>query len=243
MGGITDAFNGSLLIIVAALIIMVIALMIICIATVIDIKRLKKRYEVFTGSRRRPEHNLESQLSQIHETNEKLEEKYGLMCDIIKDMDKNMEKCIQKVGVIRYNPFDEVGGNLCYAVAILDNENNGVVLNGIHSRTGSFTYAKPIEFGVSEYVLSVEEKQALEAALVSGHSSKTRHEEIEELQTYRKHVYSRANRSSEESDESDEVMEGQMSVDDILAAAMASICNPEIGGSDFRDTKTAGTSL
>ena len=43
MGGITDAFNGSLLIIVAALIIMVIALMIICIATVIDIKRLKKR--------------------------------------------------------------------------------------------------------------------------------------------------------------------------------------------------------
>ena len=66
--------------------------------------------------------------------------------------------------------------------------------------------------------------------MVSGHSSKTRHEEIEELQTYRKHVYSRANRSSEESDESDEVMEGQMSVDDILAAAMASICNPEIGG-------------
>ena len=73
--------------------------------------------------------------------------------------------------MVRYNPVDEVGGDLCYAVALLDAGNNGVVLNGIHSRTGSFTYAKPIELGVSPYVLSTEEQQALERAMTNGYVS------------------------------------------------------------------------
>lgn len=79
-------------------------------------------------------------------------------------MDKTMKSNIQKVGLIRYNPFDEMGGNLCFALALLDGSDNGVVLNGIHSRTGSFTYAKPIELGVSTYMLSDEEIKAVEMA-------------------------------------------------------------------------------
>ncbi|MBP3628986.1 MAG: DUF4446 family protein, partial [Anaerotignum sp.] len=55
-------------------------------------------------------------------------------------------------------------GNLCFALALLDGYDNGVVLNGIHSRTGSFTYAKPIEMGVSTYMLSEEEIKAVEMA-------------------------------------------------------------------------------
>ena len=70
-------------------------------------------------------------------------------------MDKTDKSKIQKVGLIRYNPFDEMGGNLCFALALLDGNDNGVVLNGIHSRTGSFTYAKPIEMGVSSFSASV----------------------------------------------------------------------------------------
>ena len=57
-----------------------------------------------------------------------------------------------------------MGGNLCFALALLDGHDNGVVLNGIHSRTGSFTYAKPIEMGVSTYMLSEEEIKAVEMA-------------------------------------------------------------------------------
>ena len=65
-----------------------------------------------------------------------------------------------------------MGGNLCFALALLDAKDNGVVLNGIHSRTGSFTYAKPIEMGVSTYVLSTEEIQAVKLAQETAHKQK-----------------------------------------------------------------------
>ncbi|MBQ5709711.1 MAG: DUF4446 family protein, partial [Anaerotignum sp.] len=83
---------------------------------------------------------------------------------------------IQKIGLIRYNPFDEMGGNLCFALALLDGHDNGVVLNGIHSRTGSFTYAKPIEMGVSTYMLSEEEIKAVEMA--KNHAYEPEHEKV-----------------------------------------------------------------
>ena len=79
--------------------------------------------------------------------------------------------CIQKVGVIRYNPFDEMGGNLCFAVALLDEMDTGVVLNGILGREGSYTYAKQIEQGKSTYTLSAEEVQALDMAKRQGYRS------------------------------------------------------------------------
>ena len=115
---------------------------------------------------------LENDSSEIfYKTAKAVDEKYSAVVNILKDLNGNMEKCVQKVGVVRYNPFDEVGGNLSYAVAILDSKNNGVVLNGIHSRTGSFTYAKPIELGVSEYTLSDEEQEALTKALEESYTT------------------------------------------------------------------------
>ena len=91
---------------------------------------------------------------------------------MVTDIDAIMSENIQKVGIVRYNPFDEMGGNLCFALALLDAKDNGVVLNGIHSRTGSFTYAKPIEMGVSTYVLSTEELQAVEMAQKNAYKRK-----------------------------------------------------------------------
>ena len=89
---------------------------------------------------------------------------------------------IQKVGLIRYNPFDEMGGNLCFALALLDGNDNGVVLNGIHSRTGSFTYAKPIEMGVSTYMLSEEELKAVEVA--KNNTYQPEHEKVVKAVSY-----------------------------------------------------------
>lgn len=182
MNGLSEFLNQNLLSIVVVLSILVIALLIISIMALIAVIKLKKRYELFTGGKRRPEYNMEAQFTMFHQTAEKMEERYKILSDMIKDIDKNMSKCVQKVGVIRYNPFDEVGGNLCYAVALLDTQNNGVVLNGIHSRTGSFTYAKPIELGVSEYILSAEEQSALEMAMVNGYTPERRQEILDELE-------------------------------------------------------------
>lgn len=77
---------------------------------------------------------------------------------------QKLENCFQKIGVVRYNPFDEIGGNFCFALALLDENDNGVVLNSIYSREGSYTYAKSIENGISTHSLSAEELQALDIA-------------------------------------------------------------------------------
>ena len=147
-----------------ALAVAVVVLFILCIVLFVKFSGQKKKYDYFMGANRRPSHNLEMKIQDYYETSKRIEEKYSKLLDMVTDMDKTDKTKIQKVGLIRYNPFDEMGGNLCFALALLDGHDNGVVLNGIHSRTGSFTYAKPIEMGVSTYMLSEEEIKAVEMA-------------------------------------------------------------------------------
>ena len=149
---------------VIGLAVAVVILFILCIVLFVKFSGQKKKYDYFMGANRRPSHNLEMKIQDYYETSKRIEEKYSKLLDMVTDMDKTDKTKIQKVGLIRYNPFDEMGGNLCFALALLDGYDNGVVLNGIHSRTGSFTYAKPIEMGVSTYMLSEEEIKAVEMA-------------------------------------------------------------------------------
>lgn len=76
-----------------------------------------------------------------------------------------IQTCIQKVGIIRYNAFDNVGSNQSYSIALLDNNNNGVVLTGLFGRDSSTTYAKPIKKGKSSHPLSEEEKEVILKAM------------------------------------------------------------------------------
>ena len=72
---------------------------------------------------------------------------------------------IQKVGVVRYNAFENTGSDLSFALALLDNKDNGIVLNGIFSRESSNLYAKPVISGKSSYSISEEEEKAIEKAI------------------------------------------------------------------------------
>ena len=79
-------------------------------------------------------------------------------------LDSDIASCIQKVGLVRYNAFRDVGSDLSFAIALLDREDNGVVLNGLYGSESSNIYAKPIKNGTSSYQLSEEEKYALDIA-------------------------------------------------------------------------------
>ena len=79
-------------------------------------------------------------------------------------LDSDISSCVQKTGLVRYNAFKDVGSDLSFALALLDRENNGVVLNGLYGSESSNIYAKPIKNGKSTYQLSEEEKYALEIA-------------------------------------------------------------------------------
>lgn len=79
-------------------------------------------------------------------------------------LENNMKSCAQKIGSIRYNAFGGNNANQSFAVAVLDEYNNGFVLNGVNSRQQTVTYLKPIVGGRSQYELSSEEIEAVNTA-------------------------------------------------------------------------------
>jgi len=71
---------------------------------------------------------------------------------------------VQKVGMVRFSPYKEVGGDQSFSIALLDADNSGIVISSLFSRTDNRVYGKPIVNGQSKYLLSEEEKQAIEKA-------------------------------------------------------------------------------
>ena len=74
-------------------------------------------------------------------------------------------RAIQRVGLVRFNPFEDTGGNQSFALALIDAGGDGVIVSSLHSRTGTRLYAKAITAGASETALSEEESAALKQAL------------------------------------------------------------------------------
>ena len=85
--------------------------------------------------------------------------------DAIRTLTKNVKGSYQKFGMVKYNAFKGMGGNLSFAFAMLDLNNTGFVLNSVHSREGCYLYIKSVEKGETEVILGNEEKEALEQAL------------------------------------------------------------------------------
>ena len=94
-----------------------------------------------------------------------MQEENKEIVEYCKKINKNIEVCVQKVGIVRYSAFKDTGSDLSFALALLDANNNGVVLNGIYSRDMSNIYAKPVTNGTSTYTMTQEEKDAIDKAI------------------------------------------------------------------------------
>ncbi|CDF58974.1 DUF4446 family protein [Thermobrachium celere] len=128
----------------------------------IELNRVEKRYrKLMKGNNK----NLEELIMSYTENIDSAVEKVNQINESLKDVDSRLKKCIQKVGIVRYRAFDDVGSDLSFSVALLDENNDGIVLTGLFGRSECTTFAKPIENGISKYDLSDEEKQALDQAL------------------------------------------------------------------------------
>ena len=93
------------------------------------------------GNGKTIEEDLENYMYRV----ERVERQNAEITRFIQTLDKNLEKCIQKIGIVRYNAFKDTGSDLSFTLALLDEKNNGVVLNGIYSREMSNIYAKPVK--------------------------------------------------------------------------------------------------
>ena len=92
-------------------------------------------------------------------------ERVNIMNEDLLNQKNQMDKCIQKCNIVRYNAFSDTGSDLSFSIAMLDNFNDGFIITGIYGRNESITYAKPVSKGTSKYPLSVEEEMVLNRSL------------------------------------------------------------------------------
>ena len=85
----------------------------------------------------------------------------------IRELNRKLETNYQKVGIVKYDAFNEMGGKLSFSLALLNDTNDGVIINAMHSREGCYTYIKEIVDGNSIIVLADEEQEALDMAMKS----------------------------------------------------------------------------
>ncbi len=110
--------------------------------------------------KRGEERNLKEVFFQLEKINKELEK----IKKEIEELKKKNDFNIQKVGMVRFNPFQEIGGNQSFSLALLDANDNGIVITSLYTREGNRIFGKPIKNGASEYLLSEEEKLAIEKA-------------------------------------------------------------------------------
>jgi hypothetical protein len=85
--------------------------------------------------------------------------------DLKRKVDEVYNTAIKKIGVVRYNPFNEIGGNQSFVVAMLDGKNNGFVISSLFAKEGTRIFTKTVKSGKSEYALSKEEVEAVQKAI------------------------------------------------------------------------------
>jgi len=109
--------------------------------------------------------SLEKDIIALYEDNKFIKINMDKNKKDIRKLYKNMESAFQKAGIVKYDAFHQMGGQLSFSLALLDENNNGFVLNSVHSTEGCYTYTKEIKNGECTISLGDEEKQALSIAM------------------------------------------------------------------------------
>ena len=116
-------------------------------------------FNLFGKKKKEPE-NLKEILFQF----KSLEKKFEKVSEELEKLKKENKFNIQKIGIVRFNPFKEVGGNQSFSIALLDGNDDGITITSLYTREGNRVYGKEIKAGFSEYLLSAEEKEAINKA-------------------------------------------------------------------------------
>ena len=141
----------------------VLILFILYIVNVVQMKKLKKKYRIFMEGKdaKSLEDTLIKRLDEVDdllEANHKNEKSIEVLM-------KKMKFTYQKMGLVKYDAFHEMGGKLSFSLAMLNEKNDGYIINAMHTREGCYTYIKEIVDGNSIIVLSDEETEALNMAM------------------------------------------------------------------------------
>ena len=155
--GIFDAIGIDAGIVLIIVILIQLVLIFFLVKQSMKLARLANKYKMFMRGK--------DAISLEKAFEKKFEEAVKYQADEIYKLKEIQKMTLNKTAIVKYDAFKDVGGKLSFALAMLDKENSGFVLNAIHSREGCYTYVKEIVKGESYIVLGEEEKEALRQAV------------------------------------------------------------------------------
>lgn len=143
----------------AAILILLIAMIVLW----INLGRLSKKYNKFMGGKNAK--SLEKDIMGLYEDNKLIKASMEKNRKDIENLYKKLEGAFQKIGIVKYDAFNQMGGLLSFSLALLDENDNGFIINSVHSAEGCYSYTKEIKNGLCDISLGDEEKKALDMAM------------------------------------------------------------------------------
>ena len=170
METVVNSLNAYLPYILGGMAIIILLLFILVVVLFKSLSKLENRYrKLMRGTNNK---NLEVVIVSYLDNVEEAKENSKHALKECSRLEHNMKECVQKVAIMRYKAFEDVGSDLSFSIAILDDNNDGVMITGIYGRQESTTYAKPIDKGISRYDLSEEEMYVLKEAVNKNNKEK-----------------------------------------------------------------------
>lgn len=145
------------------LLIIELILLILIIVAFVQINKFKKKYAKFMQGKNAS--SLEKDIMALYEDNVFVKSSIEKNKRDIEELYAKQKLSFQKMGLVKYDAFKEMGGKLSFTLALLDENNDGFIINSVHSSEGCYSYTKRVKNGNSEITLSNEEKVAVERAI------------------------------------------------------------------------------
>lgn len=161
--GMANFDLNYLLIGMAVVVVILVIVMILLILQIKKTKNLTERLDKFVLGK--DGKSLEQDIIALFEDNKFLKNSTEKNKKDIRVLYKNMESAFQKIGLVKYDAFNQMGGQLSFCLALLDENNNGFIINSVHSTEGCYSYTKEIKLGESLIDLGKEEEEALAMAM------------------------------------------------------------------------------
>jgi len=154
---------GYLVIGMGVVILVLLIVLILLIVALCKVSKLSGRLDSFVVGK--DGKSLEEEIKQLVEDNKSLKQEVAEDKKNIKKLFKKQEMAYQKMGLVKYDAFHQMGGQLSFSLALLDQNDNGFIINSVHSTEGCYSYTKEIKNGMCSLDLGKEEEEALQIAL------------------------------------------------------------------------------
>ncbi len=158
-------FSVDTLYVILGMAVVMAVMLVFLIINSVKIKKMKLTYTSFMSGK--DGKSLEGVILKRFKEVDELKKEDAAKKVQLDDINESLRYAFSKMGMVKYDAFNEMGGKLSFALALLDNRNNGFLINAMHSREGCYTYVKEIINGESYINLGEEEKKALNKAINS----------------------------------------------------------------------------